>query len=51
MALLAAGLLAANAVLADAVTDNAKALLDKGDANAAYALLEPLEGQRAGNTD
>ncbi len=51
IALLAAGLLAANAVLANAATDNAKALLDKGDAKAAYALLEPLEGQRAGDPD
>jgi len=51
MTLLVAGLLAANAVLADAVTDNAKALLDRGDAKAAYALLEPLEGQRAGDPD
>jgi len=51
MTLLTAGLLAANAVLADAVTDNAKALLDRGDAKTAYALLEPLEGQRAGDSE
>jgi len=49
--LLAAGLLLAGAVRADAVTDNARALLDKGDAKAAYALLEPLESQRAGDPD
>lgn len=36
---------------ADAVTDNARALLDKGDAKAAFALLEPLEAQRAGDPD
>ena len=51
IALLAAGLLAAGVAWADAVTDNAKALLDKGDAKAAYAMLEPLEGQRAGDPD
>lgn len=51
MLLLAAGLLAAGAAQADAVTDNARALLDKGDAKAAYALLEPLEPQRAGEPD
>ncbi len=51
MALLAAGLLAASAVQADAVTDNARSLLDKGDAKAAYAILEPLETERAGNPE
>ena len=51
MALLAAGFLAVSAVQADAVTDNARALLDKGDAKAAYAILEPLETERAGNPD
>lgn len=34
---------------ADAITDQARMLLDKGDAKAAYALLEPLEPQRAGD--
>ena len=51
IALIVAGLLAAGGVRADAITDNAKALLDKGDAKAAYALLEPLEPQRAGDPD
>lgn len=51
IALIVAGLLAAGTVHADAITDNAKALLDKGDAKAAYALLEPLEPQRAGDPD
>jgi tetratricopeptide (TPR) repeat protein len=51
VALAVAGLLAAGMARADAVTDNAKALLDKGDAKAAYALLEPLESQRAGDPD
>lgn len=51
IALIVAGLVAAEAVQADAVTDNAKALLDKGDAKAAHALLEPLEPQRAGEVD
>lgn len=50
-ALLVSGLLFSALAHADAVTDNAKALLDKGDAKAAYALLEPLEGERAGNPD
>ncbi len=50
-AMLAAGLMIAGAVRADAVTDNAKALLDKGEAKAAYALLEPLEPQRAGDPE
>lgn len=36
---------------ADALTDQARALLDKGDARAAYALLEPQEAQRAGDPD
>lgn len=39
----------AGSAWADAVTDNARALLDKGDASAAYALLEPLESERAGD--
>lgn len=50
-AMLLAGLLVAGAAHADAITDNAKALLDRGDAKAAYALLEPLEPQRAGDPD
>ncbi|MBI4989617.1 MAG: DUF560 domain-containing protein [Rhodocyclales bacterium] len=50
-ALFAAALLAAGAAQADAVTDNARALLDRGDAKAAFALLEPLEPQRAGDPD
>lgn len=50
--LIAVGLLMASGIArADAVTDNARALLDKGDAKAAYALLEPLESQRAGDPD
>lgn len=49
VALIAACLFAASGVRADAVTDEALALLDKGDAKAAYALLEPLEPQRAGD--
>jgi tetratricopeptide (TPR) repeat protein len=36
---------------ADQLTDRARTLLDKGDAKAAYALLEPLEPQRAGDPD
>lgn len=51
MALLFAAVMNAGAVHADAVTDDAKALLEKGDAKAAYALLEPLESQRAGDPD
>lgn len=51
IALIVVGLLAAGVVRADAVTDNAKSLLDKGDAKAAFALLEPLESQRAGDPD
>lgn len=50
-ALLVAGLLFAGLARADAVTDNARALLDKGDAKEAYALLEPLEPQRAGDPE
>ena len=38
-------------VLADAVTDRAKALLGRGDARAAYELLLPLEAQRAGDPE
>ncbi len=51
IALLVAGLLSAGMAQADAVTDNAKALLDKGDAKAAFAILEPLESQRAGDPE
>jgi tetratricopeptide (TPR) repeat protein len=51
MAILLIGLLAVGGVRADAVTDDARALLDAGDAEAAYALLEPLEAQRAGDPD
>lgn len=51
MVLLVVGLLVAGVARADAVTDNARALLDKGDARAAYALLEPLEPERAGDPD
>jgi len=36
---------------ADAVTDRAKALLGRGDAQAAYQLLLPLEPQRAGDPE
>ena len=50
-AMLVAGLMIAGLARADAVTDNAKALLDKGEAKAAYALLEPLEPQRAGDPE
>jgi tetratricopeptide (TPR) repeat protein len=50
-ALLLAGVLVAGVVRADAVTDNARTLLDRGDAKAAYALLEPLESERAGDPD
>lgn len=42
---------AAGVVRADAVTEQARALLDKGDARAAYAMLEPLEPQRAGDPE
>lgn len=35
---------------ADALTDRAKALLDAGQAKEAYALLLPLESERAGQT-
>lgn len=48
LALLTAGLLTVGTAWADAVIDDAKALLDGGDAKAAYALLEPLESERAG---
>ena len=51
VALLAAGMMSASMAWADAVTDNAKSLLDRGDAKAAYALLEPLEPQRAGDPE
>jgi outer membrane protein len=36
---------------ADAVTDRARALLERKDAVAAYALLQPLEAQRAGDPE
>lgn len=36
---------------ADALTDQARSMLDKGDPKAAYALLAPLEAQRAGDPD
>ena len=39
------------AVLADAVTDRARALHGRGDARAAYELLLPLEAQRAGDPE
>ena len=45
---LALALLSAHA-WADAVTDRAAALLQRGDAKAAYELLLPLEPQRAGD--
>lgn len=51
IALVLAALIAAGLARADGVTDNAKALLDRGDAKAAYALLEPLEPQRAGDPE
>jgi tetratricopeptide (TPR) repeat protein len=38
-------------VLGDALTDRAKALLKRNDATAAYALLLPLESQRAGDPE
>lgn len=47
--MLAAALIFAGGARADAVTDNARSLLDRGDAKAAYALLEPLESERAGD--
>ena len=37
--------------LGDALTDRAKALLKRSDARAAYALLLPLESQRAGDPE
>lgn len=40
---------AAGLARADAITDQAKQFLDNGNAKAAYALLEPLEPQRAGD--
>jgi len=42
---------AAGMARADALTDQARTLLDKGDAKGAYALLLPLESQRAGEPD
>jgi len=39
------------AAAADAVTDRAKALLQRGDAVGAYKILQPLEPQRAGDPD
>jgi tetratricopeptide (TPR) repeat protein len=41
----------AGSAQADALTDQARVMLDKGDAKAAYALLEPLQAQRAGDAD
>src|SRR5882672_2334896 len=41
----------ADAVFADALTDRARALLARKDAKAAYALLLPQEGQRAGDPE
>lgn len=49
--MLSMALMVTGSAWADAVTDNARALLDKGDAKAAYALLEPLESQRAGEVE
>lgn len=48
---MALALMASGAAWADAVTDNAQALLEKGEAKAAYDLLEPLEPQRAGDPE
>lgn len=39
------------AAFADAVTDRARALLERSDARAAYQLLLPLEAQRAGDPE
>jgi tetratricopeptide (TPR) repeat protein len=39
------------AAAADALTDRAKTLLQRGEAAAAYKLLQPLEPQRAGDPD
>jgi len=44
-------LCASLAALADAVTDRARALLQRNDAQAAYKLLLPLEPQRAGDPE
>lgn len=44
-------LMMTGAAWADAVTDNARSLLDKGEAKAAYEMLEPLEPQRAGDPE
>src|SRR5712691_6667742 len=41
----------ANAVLADALTDRAKALIARKDAKAAYTLLQPQESARAGDPE
>jgi outer membrane protein len=50
--LLAAALcLYALGAAADAITDRAKALLQRNDAQAAYKLLLPLESQRAGDPE
>ena len=35
--------------IADALTDQAKGLLDQGKAKEAYQMLEPIEGERAGD--
>lgn len=48
---LAALCLHALGAAADAVTDRAKALLQRGEAGAAYTLLLPLESQRAGDPE
>jgi tetratricopeptide (TPR) repeat protein len=48
IALLSAVLLSPLA-LADAMTDRARGLLDQGKAGEAYQLLEPAEGERAGD--
>lgn len=49
LSLYAVCLLFAGIVRADAVVDDARMLLDKGDAKAAYAILAPLEPARAGD--
>lgn len=41
----------ATAFAADATLDKARQLLDRGDAQAAYALLEPLQSSRAGEIE
>ncbi|MBI3069654.1 MAG: tetratricopeptide repeat protein, partial [Betaproteobacteria bacterium] len=44
-------IVAAAAFAADATLDKARQLLDRGDAQAAYALLEPLQSKRAGEVE